>query len=308
MIIIYIYNFVFQLYDALFVMDQSGKAMLALRISLFLCLLSVSMLSAANQRIVVIDGALTEIVYLLGAEKNLVAVDTTSVHPMQATKLPNVGYMRALSAEGILSTKPSLIIASPSAGPKAAIDKVKAAGVRLETVNGDYNIEGLYQKVEHLGHLLNKPSQAKALNQQLALELKPMNTVLSGRYVNNRKKPKILFFLGMQGNQYMAAGGKTQADAVIKMIHADNALGDTVTGYKPLSKESVLSINPDVIIVLATQGLTKAKVYLNTLNMTTAFKNHQISVIDASILLGFGPRLPQGLKQLITVSYPDYSW
>lgn len=279
-----------------------------LRVGICLLLLSLSTFAAAKQRVVVIDGALTEIVYLLGGEKNLVAVDTTSVYPPQASKLPNVGYMRALSAEGILSSKPSLVITSPSAGPKTAIDKIKAAGVKLETVKSDYSIEGLYNKVKRLGQLLNKQKQALELNQQLGRQLKPMAPVLSGQYVKAKRKPRILFFLGMQGNQYMAAGGKTQADAVIDIIHAENALDKNVKGYKPLSKESVLSINPDVIVVLATQGLDKAQAYIDKLKMTKAYNNNQVAVINASVLLGFGPRLPQGLKQLITVTYPDYVW
>lgn len=279
-----------------------------LRVGICLLLLSLSTFAAAKQRVVVIDGALTEIVYLLGGEKNLVAVDTTSVYPPQASKLPNVGYMRALSAEGILSSKPSLVITSPSAGPKTAIDKIKAAGVKLETVKSDYSIEGLYNKVKRLGQLLNKQEQALELNQQLGRQLESMTPVLSGQYVKAKRKPRILFFLGMQGNQYMAAGGKTQADAVIDIIHAENALDKNVKGYKPLSKESVLSINPDVIIVLATQGLDKAQAYIDKLKMTKAYNNNQVAVINASVLLGFGPRLPQGLKQLITVTYPDYVW
>lgn len=279
-----------------------------LRVGICLLLLSLSTFAAAKQRVVVIDGALTEIVYLLGGEKNLVAVDTTSVYPPQASKLPNVGYMRALSAEGILSSKPSLVITSPSAGPKTAIDKIKAAGVKLETVKSDYSIEGLYNKVKRLGQLLNKQEQALELNQQLGRQLESMTPVLSGQYVKAKRKPRILFFLGMQGNQYMAAGGKTQADAVIDIIHAENALDKNVKGYKPLSKESVLSINPDVIVVLATQGLDKAQAYIDKLKMTKAYNNNQVAVINASVLLGFGPRLPQGLKQLITVTYPDYVW
>lgn len=279
-----------------------------LRVGICLLLLSLSTFAAAKQRVVVIDGALTEIVYLLGGEKNLVAVDTTSVYPPQASKLPNVGYMRALSAEGILSSKPSLVITSPSAGPKTAIDKIKAAGVKLETVKSDYSIEGLYNKVKRLGQLLNKQKQALELNQQLGRQLESMTPVLSGQYVKAKRKPRILFFLGMQGNQYMAAGGKTQADAVIDIIHAENALDKNVKGYKPLSKESVLSINPDVIVVLATQGLDKAQAYIDKLKMTKAYNNNQVAVINASVLLGFGPRLPQGLKQLITVTYPDYVW
>ena len=72
---------------------------------------------AQAQRVVSVGSALTEIIYALGAEKMLVGVDTTSLYPAAARSLPQVGYMRALSAEGVLSLRPSLVIATTAAGP-----------------------------------------------------------------------------------------------------------------------------------------------------------------------------------------------
>src|SRR5262245_16400055 len=78
-------------------------------------------------RIVSIGGAVTEILYALGAEQRVVAVDTTSLYPERALKeKPNVGYMRALSAEGVLGLNPSLILASEGSGPKETIAVLKA--------------------------------------------------------------------------------------------------------------------------------------------------------------------------------------
>ena len=82
-------------------------------------------------RIVSVGSSITEIVYALGAEKMLVGVDTTSLYPEEARKLPLVGYMRALSAEGVLSLKPTLIIATTAAGPAGALDQLKATGIEV---------------------------------------------------------------------------------------------------------------------------------------------------------------------------------
>ncbi len=69
-----------------------------------------------SPRIVSIGGPVTEIVYALGADKDLVGVDTSSIYPEAATKLPQVGYQRMLSAEGVLALHPTLILASADAG------------------------------------------------------------------------------------------------------------------------------------------------------------------------------------------------
>ena len=76
---------------------------------------------AKMPRIVSVSGATTEIVYALGAEKQLVGSDTTSLFPAAALQTPKVGYMRQLSAEGLLSLKPDAVITTHEAGPAAVL-------------------------------------------------------------------------------------------------------------------------------------------------------------------------------------------
>ena len=72
-----------------------------------------------------ISGAITEVVYALGAEGQLVGTDTTSLFPAAAQKTPKVGYLRQLSAEGILSLKPDAVIATSEAGPPVVLDQLR---------------------------------------------------------------------------------------------------------------------------------------------------------------------------------------
>jgi iron complex transport system substrate-binding protein len=73
------------------------------------------------QRLVSVNGSVTEVVYALGAQGQLVGVDTTSKYPPETQKLPNVGYQRQLSAEGVLSLQPSLVLVTEDAGPPTAL-------------------------------------------------------------------------------------------------------------------------------------------------------------------------------------------
>lgn len=265
-----------------------------------LLLLFISSVSYANdlQRLVSIDGAITEIIYQLNAEKSLVAVDSTSLHPQIATKLPNVGYMRALSAEGVLSVQPTDIITTKDAGSKEALEQLKQAGVNVHIIDRPYSADGVKNKITDIGKILNKQSQARELIIKFDQALVPLLQQLS----KQKTGQTALFFLGMQGNQLMAAGMHTQADALLQAAQLKNANGNS-HGYKPLNKEAVLSINPDIIIIASnpgasTQGLKEQFIY------SKAFANNKILVASTDDLLGFGPRFPEALEKVLEVAYP----
>src|SRR5262245_50807125 len=100
-----------------------------------------------TSRIVSIGGLITEIVYALGEEARLVARDSTSTWPEAAAKLPDVGYMRALSPEGVLSVNPSAILALHGSGPREAIDVLKKSSVPFIEVPDHFNHEGILEKI-----------------------------------------------------------------------------------------------------------------------------------------------------------------
>ncbi|TIO39759.1 MAG: hemin ABC transporter substrate-binding protein, partial [Mesorhizobium sp.] len=95
-----------------------------------------------TSRIAAIGGSITEIVYALGEEGHLVARDSTSSFPQAAQKLPDVGYMRALSPEGVLSVNPSGILALHGSGPKETVDVLKKSSVPFIEVPERYSHEG----------------------------------------------------------------------------------------------------------------------------------------------------------------------
>lgn len=270
-----------------------------MRYLIFITALFISSVSAAQDfRLVSIDGAITEIIYELGFDDHLVAVDSTSLHPKAATELPNVGYMRALSAEGVLSVKPTDVITTKGAGPKEALEKIKSAGVNVHIVHQPYSAQGVKNKILAVGKIVDKPEQANALVAELEKALAPLNKKLEAQ----KGGQTALFFLGMQGNQLMAAGMHTQADALLKAAKLKNANGNN-HGYKPLSKEAVLSINPDIIIIASNPG-APSKGLKEQFAYTKAFANKKVLVESTDNLLGFGPRFPKALKTVLEVAYP----
>ena len=100
-----------------------------------------------NRRIVSLGGSVTETVFALGAGADVIAVDQSSLFPEQVRSLPQVGYFRRLSAEGVLSLAPDLILASEGSGPPPVIDQLEASGVRIVWVEDGYGPDAAIGKI-----------------------------------------------------------------------------------------------------------------------------------------------------------------
>lgn len=265
----------------------------------------------AAPRVVSIGGALTELIYELGAELLLVGVDSTSLHPALAQKLPNVGYARTLSAEGLLSLAPTLIVATEEAGPPMVLRQLEQARVPLHVLRAEHRFEGLLERNRRLGELLDRRAAAQALEQRLqsrwTAAQQQVATLRAAAGARGAKgSPRVLFVMAHGMNQLRIAGQDTAADAMIRYAGALNALGET-RGYKALTPEAAIAAAPDVILATQ-QGLEAAGgeaglLRLPGLAQTPAGQARRIVALEAMELLGFGPRLPQALGRLAEKLY-----
>lgn len=278
------------------------------RIAVFTAgLFSFALFSSAvssAERVVSIDGSLTEIIYALQAENSLVAVDTTSRYPQAATKLPDVGYMRQLSAEGILALSPTLVLASTDAGPDSVFEQLQQAGVRVVRIRNDYSVDGVLNKIQAVADALNKPEAGRAL----AGSIKQQADAALASIPADAAPPATLFILGAGNRGLMAAGSKTQADAMLALLNARNVMA--YNGYKPVSAEAVLQAGPEVVLIANTEAVannsqTQSAALSTQLAMTPAFSQQRIHTLDTSLVLGFGPRIGSALEQLAALLYPS---
>ncbi|RVC39725.1 hemin ABC transporter substrate-binding protein, partial [Mesorhizobium sp. M4A.F.Ca.ET.090.04.2.1] len=118
---------------------------------------------ADTSKIIAIGGSITEIVYALGEQGHLVARDSTSRYPEAALKLPDVGYMRQLSPEGVLSVNPSGILALHGSGPKEAVEVLKKSSVPFIDVPEHYTHDGILEKIRVVGKALGVDAKADRL-------------------------------------------------------------------------------------------------------------------------------------------------
>ena len=256
-----------------------------------------SLAAAQAPRLVAVGGTVTEIVYALGVERFLVATDTTSIFPEAAHALPKVGYQRQLSGEGVLALKPTLLIGTGDAGPPAAIAQIKAGKVGVHILSADHTVESARNSIRNVASLLDVTEQGRTLEERFNTEWQRTETLIK-KY---SRKPRVLFILGHSPNSTMIAGRDTSADAMIRLAGGVNALAAT-SGYKPLTAEAAVAAAPDVILITS-QGLNVAGGDAALwgkpgLALTPAAKQKKLVHLDALYLLGFGPRLPQAVRDL----------
>lgn len=245
--------------------------------------------AAAPPRIVSVGGALTEIVYALEGQANLVGVDTTSLWPETAQTLPQVGYMRNLSAEGILSLSPSLLIASAHAGPPAVLEQIRSAGVEVNILPEAYSETGVADKISAVAALLNKPEAGA----RLAAETRADFQRLADWRAQFTRQPKTLFFLAVSQGAPLVSGRDTPADAMIRLAGGSNA-ANGFSGNKAIGGEAIIAAAPEVILltdisVKALGGLDQCY-RLPGIAQTPAGRNRRLIEVDTLSLLGFGPR------------------
>jgi iron complex transport system substrate-binding protein len=255
--------------------------------------------------IVSIGGDVTEIVYALGAGQRVVAVDITSREPKEARDLPQVGYMRQLSAEPILSLSPKLILAIADSGPPQVLDQLQSAGTCLALVPDEHSTEGVINKVEAVAAAVDRRAEGGALVAKLEAEF----AALQSRLGAVKDRPRVLFLFSVGEGAPMVGGRKTSADAIITLAGGQNAI-DSFEEFKPASSEGIIAAAPDVVLVteltLEKLGGIEGLLQRPDIAQTPAGKAKRVVAMESLLLLGFGPRTPQAIRELATALHPGF--
>jgi iron complex transport system substrate-binding protein len=256
------------------------------------------------ERIVAAGGVVTEILYSLGARDRIVGVDSTSLHPAAALKdKANIGYVRALSAEGVLSLKPSRVIAIDGAGPPDVMRLLREAGVPISTIPEDLSEEGVAARIRAVGAAagLGDPAERLAAN-----TTEQFRQLAASRRAIARPR-RVLFVLALREGRPMVGGRNSGADAIIRLAGAVNA-ADAVEGYKPMSDEAVIAAAPDVIVMMdrGAHAVSADELFgTASFSATPAARSRSLIVMDGLYLLGFGPRTPAAARDLMAAIQPE---
>lgn len=283
----------------------SRRGLLPLALSFFVLALLPVKTSLAEQvttipdksRLISIGGAVTEIIYALGKGDEIIGRDSTSTYPDDVKAIDDVGYMRQLSPEGVLSLNPSAILMVEGSGPVDAVNVITKSSIPVVVVPDEHSAEGVIKKIEIMGKAINVDAQAKSLIAKVKREFAELEGTISAASA----KPRILFILSLQNGRITASGRDTAADGIIQLAGGVNAV-DSFSGYKQLTDEAIEKLEPDFILLM--QGDTdhsarrQELLQIPAIALTPAGQSENIIMMDGLYLLSFGPRTAQAAREL----------
>lgn len=253
-----------------------------------------------------LDGPITEIVYALGVGDRLVATDVSSTYPESATQLPQVGYVRSLSAEPVLAMSPSLIITTDSAGPPEAIEQLKESGVTIAMFKSPETVEESYQLVRDVAATLGLADAGEEIVAQMEADLKEAEVLLT----QVTSEPRVMFIYARGVDTVSAAGTSTSIEIMLEMAGSVNAVSEW-EGYQPLTSESTVAIAPDALLLftsgLESVGGPEGLLEIPGLADTPAGQDGRIFSMDGLKLSGLGPRMGEAVIELIYMLHPELS-
>ncbi len=260
---------------------------------LTICFLLMSSGVWAQQRIVSLNGTMSEMLCALGLEDQIVGVDVTSNYPATLQQKAKVGYNRTVSAEGILSLRPTLIVGADNEIPPQVIAQLKSSKTNTLIAHQAYSVEGTKQ-------LLLTIAKATQTEEKASQVLKDFEQKIRELKVQPTQK-KVLFIYARGAGAMSVAGKNTALHNIMVLAGGKNAV-EQIEGFQPLTTEALIAANPDVILLfdsgLSSMGGTKGLLEVPGIKMTNAGKNGKIITMDGQLVSGFGLRLPEAIQTL----------
>jgi iron complex transport system substrate-binding protein len=256
-----------------------------------------------QERIVCLSKQYNEIIFALGAEKDLVGVDLSSTYPPEIKKLSTVGYHRALSSEGILSTKPTLVIHDNNVGPEQVMQQLATLKILMKVFESKAeDVAGAKALITEMGNYFGKQKQADSLNAKLESDVQ--SALSSASALKDRPRVMIVHF-GRGNNVYLTMTKNSTAAKLISWAGGEIPL-DGERGMLQLSPEVMAQSDADVILLTdfgydQLGSLDRIK-ELPGVAGTKAAKNNRIFRVEEHDMVYLGPRTGEivlKLQQLI---------
>lgn len=259
--------------------------------------------SRTPERIVPLNGDVAEIVFALGLGGEVVGTDTSATYPAEAASKPKIGYQRSLSAEGILSLKPTIAVGTAEAGPPEVLDQIRSAGVKVTIVPAPTSLDAVPQRIREVAAAVGVGTAGATLADKAAAEI----TAAKASVPSGRPKSRVAF-LYLRSGTAMIGGVGSRADAMITAAGGVDAGTEAgVQGFKPITPEALATAKPDVILVLdaglKAVGGVDGLLAVPGVAQTPAGAARRVVSLDDQYLLGLGPRAGQALKDLIGKLY-----
>ncbi len=242
---------------------------------------------AEAQKIVSLNGAISETIAAAGYAHQLVGVDVTSTYPESVAKVPKVGYNRNIQAEGVLALSPTLILGNEGNLKPEVRQQFKSVSVKTVLFpKREWTLEGTEKLLRDICDQIDATDKVDPMMIEIKEKLSQVQPFETA--------PRVLFIYARGAGTLLAAGSGTQMQAIIEMAGGQNAVSG-FEQFKPLTSESLVEANPEVILMFSggleslegTSGLLEVPGVIET----SAGQNEAIVTMDGPLLSNFGPRL-----------------
>ncbi|MCE5336953.1 MAG: cobalamin-binding protein [Desulfobacteraceae bacterium] len=252
------------------------------------------------ERVVSLAPSVTEIVFALGEGDRLKGVTEHCDFPAAALALPKIGSYVHLDLEKIVALKPDLCIGVRDGNPPNVAAKLQSLGIPVYAVD-PRNLGTIVNTVLEIGRILGATQRAESLAKEMIQRIEQVKDRLAG----TEQRPRVFFQIGIV--PLVSAGGNTIIHELITTAGGINlAVGPTP--YPRFSKEKVLALQPDVIIITSMtrgQDLEQVKADWEQYDSLPAVRSKRIAIVDANLFDRPTPRIVEGLETLAEIIHPD---
>lgn len=256
-------------------------------------------LGSPAHRVISLAPSITECLFAIGAGDRVAGVTDYCTFPPAAAVKPKVGGITTPSIEAIIRLQPDLIILSMEGNVRQDFDRLTTLNIPVFVTN-PRTLEGIHRSIIHLGHLTGHEGNADSLSHTMRVR----ETAVRERVGSSRVS--VLLFLSVE--PLIAVGGKTFLDDLLRLAGGDNLATDIRGTYPALSREAVLTRNPDVILLTTdlvpdTDHLLARFPEWRTLD---AVRKGRVYRIDPDIISRPGPRSLDALELLSHYLHPEH--
>ncbi len=257
------------------------------------------------ERIIPLSGSLAEIVFSLGLGPKVVARDVSTTF-QQAAALPVITQAHDVSAEGVLSLHPTVVLADRSTGPAEAVAQIRAAGVPLIVLDDAKQLGDIDGRIDTVAGALGVPGAGTELKQRTDQQLQQTRAALTPA----ARKPKVAFlYLRGSASVFLLGGAASGAGSLIEAVGGEDA--GTASGltadFTPLTSEALVKAAPDAILVMSkgleSVGGVDGLLKLPGVAQTPAGLDRRIVSVEDGKLLSYGPRTPEVLRTIAAQLY-----
>ncbi|MCX5412976.1 hemin ABC transporter substrate-binding protein [Streptomyces sp. NBC_00059] len=260
-------------------------------------------------RIVPLTGSLSEIVFTLGLGEQVVARDITATFE-QAEKLPVVTRAHDVSAEGVLSLRPTVVLADTTTGPAEAIGQIRDAGIPLVVVEPAKELADVGRRIATVAAALGVKPAGDELVARTDDRIAAVRKTIPARGEDGGPRVAFLYLRGT-ASVYLLGGRESGASSLLEAagaVDAGKASGLT-KDFTAITSEALAEAAPDAILVmtkgLASVGGVDGLVKIPGVAETPAGMDRRVVSIDDGVLLNYGPRTDRVLAELVEQLYPE---